>query len=198
MSPFQRLAAVAMGVLFLFMVWFTGRLYERRQIDEGNRAGASHTSSREVLDKKEASEQRARTISDLTKRYDADSTWYSKSFANTLDLQRGLLGLGGKPITLVGVLEDIWSEGPQDYVVQVTELESLADATFVLHCGPDVLAPVLKSVDKADDFAFIAQVESVRKPLLEPKVSSQSGGVELAPSTRAIVSGKCLAVASLR
>ena len=131
----------------------------------------------------EIKSQKEKIIRDFAKRYNALTDW-NKDIHLTIQLQE-LLVNSDRHILFTGPIDDIFMKEGQYYIRFVTGGLWSRDfyqreIYFVLKCGPDKVLEVMDEMTKrgaesyflrsfGDQYAVVAKVENVKKPVLQNK-----------------------------
>jgi hypothetical protein len=155
---------------------------------------------------------RSKVIAELASSYRADVTWrkpfedYSRLRRTyTYELQEALIRPDGRPVVLVGPIDDIIRLDDGQYEVRSHELLGLGPQIyFQLACTKDQVGAFLSKAPKLlDEYAFVAKVSRLSAPRLS--AAAERDATDDVPSTEIVVEpaevvvavGQCIDISKL-
>jgi hypothetical protein len=144
-------------------------------------------------------------IAELSRKYGADAEW-QKGFENperlffyTIELQQALIRKDGRPAIVVATVDDVVGQSDGRYVLHAHLTAGLdREVHLELRCGAPELRTLLeRTPDILEEFAIVARVREIRKPLLQAVAQSRDEMVNtpeviLEPSRVLLAIGECL------
>lgn len=159
--------------------------------------------SEKPTERKARAEVQAR-MAELSSKYGADAEWQKpfdkpdRLFFYTVELQRALIRKDRRPLIFVAMVDDVFVEADGRYVLQARLTVGLdREVHLELRCGEQELRALLdRTPEILEEFAVVARIQEVRKPLLQAAAHTGGEGstpeIVLEPSQVLLASGECL------
>ena len=174
--------------------------------------GACDRQERAAQDAAHKVAARSKAIAELASRYRADVAWrkpfedYSRLRRTyTYELQEALIRADGRPVVLVGPIDDIIRLDDGQYEVRSHERLGVGPQLYLqLACTKDQVGSLLSTAPELlDEYAFVAKVSRLSAPRL--RAGAERDATDDVPSTEIVVEpaevvvavGQCIEISKL-